>query len=345
MTIFSKHSLRTKNTFKFPASALSFYQIQTLDELAELSDMLSAQNFYILGEGSNTLFIDQEIACVIHPKFKGVEVVERDADYLVKAYAGENWHNFVVTLIDTGICGLENLALIPGSVGAAPVQNIGAYGVELSDFCHAVSWYNFKSKSLEVISNTDCEFGYRDSVFKQRLKNDGIIISVEFCFPKDWSAKLSYVGLNHLPENSSALDIMNQVIALREAKLPDPKVIANAGSFFKNPVLSPKKFAELSALFPTVPNYPQPNGSVKVAAGWLIEHAGLKGFELSGVGVHKKQALVLVNYESDNSKSLVELARIVVKAVSDKFGIQLEPEVRFVGFDGEVNSLEVVTSD
>jgi UDP-N-acetylmuramate dehydrogenase len=327
-------SLKNHNSFYVNAICPSIFFPKSIDDLADLPD-LSKSGFYIIGEGSNTLFIESHAPIIIKPEFLGVEVVETPDSYIVSVGAGENWHDLVCSCLAQGILGLENLALIPGSVGAAPVQNIGAYGVELSDYCTQVKWFDLTSKTVKTLSNSDCQFSYRNSIFKGALYNKGIIIEVVFKFPKSWQANVKYAGLHELNENPSAQQVMDKVIAMRQKKLPDPSKLPNAGSFFKNPIVSQNTFTKLNNKFINMPYYLQSNGQVKLAAGWLIEQAGLKGYSENGVGVHAHQALVLVNYNSENGSDIVALAKHVQARVLAKFDIVISPEVRMVGQHGE----------
>lgn len=329
------YPLQSNNSFNFKASCSRIYFPKSLDDLQQLPD-LSGKHFYVLGEGSNTLFVEPQAPIIIQPKFTGIDIVEQDDHFIVTVGAAENWHDFVCYCLEKGINGLENLALIPGSVGAAPVQNIGAYGVEFADYCQSVQWYEFKSKSLVHLPKVDCDFAYRDSTFKQALYNKGLITQVTFKFPKVWQPNLGYVGLDSLPKDCSAKQVMAQVIKLRSSKLPDPKKLPNAGSFFKNPVVSAEVFMQLQQQYPSMPNYPQQNGHVKLAAGWLIEQAGLKGYRYRGVGVHEKQALVLVNYSSDLGSNIISLAKYIQRTVAQKFSVAITPEVRMITSQGEV---------
>lgn len=335
---FSKthQNLKCYNSLNVSSKTSHLFELTSPDQLLEIADQLK-QPFYILGEGSNTLFIDGTAPNILLPKFKGIEFEERDSYYLLKVMAGENWHELVANCVEKGIGGLENLALIPGSVGAAPVQNIGAYGVEFADFCHSVHWFNFETNEIEILAPEQCNFSYRNSIFKQELKNKGLITQVCLKLPKQWAAKLSYAGLNTLPCVVTPKQVMQKVIEIRQSKLPDPLVLPNAGSFFKNPEVSLVFFQRLVEDFGEMPNYPLPNGNVKLAAGWLIEQAGLKGYKNNGVGVHNKQALVLVNYNSDNGADIWALAQYVQQTVFEKFAIHLEPEVRLVSASGEIN--------
>lgn len=326
--------LQSNNSFNIKVSCSRIYFPESLADLQQLPD-LSSQAFYILGEGSNSLFVESQAPIIVQPKFKGIEITEQENHFIVKAGAAENWHDLVAFCLEQGIYGLENLALIPGCVGAAPVQNIGAYGVEFADYCQTVHWYEFRSKTMQALDNKQCRFAYRDSIFKQALYNKGLITQVTFKFPKAWQANLSYAGLDSLNEDCSAKQVMAKVIELRSSKLPNPKELPNAGSFFKNPVVNAEEFLVLKQAYPTIPNYPQKNGEVKLAAGWLIDQAGLKGFRHEGVGVHQQQALVLVNYSSELGSDIISLAKFVQQKVMAKFSVLITPEVRMITQQGE----------
>ncbi|KOB65333.1 UDP-N-acetylenolpyruvoylglucosamine reductase [Operophtera brumata] len=240
-----------------------------------------------------------------------------------------------------GIAGLENLALIPGLVGSAPIQNIGAYGVELKNVCSYVDMLNLITGSIERIPALQCGFGYRESIFKHRFRLGYVIISVGLRLAKQWSPNLVYGDLATLDMKTvNPRQVFDTVCAMRRSKLPDPHKMGNAGSFFKNPVVEAIKFAELIAKYPTMPHYPKQNGQVKLAAGWLIDRCGLKGYRIGGVEVHQQQALVLVNVDKATSQDIVLLARHVRNAVAERFGLWLEPEVRFIGATGEINAIE-----
>jgi UDP-N-acetylmuramate dehydrogenase len=333
-------SLQNYNSFNIKAITPTIYFPKTVADLEQLPDC-SNSSFYILGEGSNTLFVDQHSPVIIKPDFKGITITQTLDSYIVSVGAAENWHDLVCLCIEQGIYGLENLALIPGSVGAAPVQNIGAYGLELSTFCTQVKWFEFSSKEIKVLNNTDCEFSYRDSIFKQGLYNRGVIMEVVFNFPKAWQPNLSYAGLNDLGETPSAKEVMDRVISLRQVKLPDPRKLPNAGSFFKNPIVNEQTLKSLKSRYPKIPFYPQNHGLVKLAAGWLIEQAGLKGYCQNGVGVHENQALVLVNYASEQGKDIIALAKYVQQQVLIKFNISISPEVRMITANGEQNFSDI----
>jgi len=326
--------LKSYNSFNVESiSPIAFYP-QTFDDLVALPDHLS-QPFYVLGEGFNTLFVDELAPIIIKPDFKGIVIEETEQAYIVKVAANENWHDLVCYCVEHGVYGLENLALIPGSVGAAPVQNIGAYGVELSDYCSQVTWFEFSTKKLLELDNQRCKFAYRESIFKSELKQKGIITEVTLVLPKCWQANLSYAGLSELSKNTSALEVMKKVISIRKAKLPDPEQLPNAGSFFKNPTIKRSRWENLKALYPDMPFYRQKDDNIKLAAGWLIEHVGLKGYQQHSVGIHDKQALVLVNHNNGNGQQVVQLAQYIQQKVFTCFDLWLEPEVRFVYKDGE----------
>lgn len=330
-------SLKSSNSFSFESITPCLYSPKSIDDLQALS-LLSLEHFYILGEGSNTLFLSSKAPVIIQPKFMGIEIEENHESYFIKAGSGENWHSLVTYCVSQGYAGLENLALIPGSVGAAPIQNIGAYGVEISDIIDEVSWYELSSKTLHKFSKSQCQFGYRDSIFKRQLKDKGIITKVSLKLPKAWQANISYQGLDVLDKDSTTNDVYQRVIAVRQAKLPDPKFKPNAGSFFKNPVVDSKTYQRLAQQYPDMPAYVQANKEVKLAAGWLIEQAGFKGIKKNGVGVHDKQALVLVNHGDGTGNDIYLLALEINQKVYKQFGIYLQPEVRIVSTDGFVGN-------
>jgi len=336
MKSYQNHSLEQYNTFAIPAVCPKIYFPCSLDELKELC-LLEATPWYVLGEGSNTLFIDENTPVIIKPEIKGISVLDKADCFVITVGCGENWHQLVSYCIDNDYGGLENLALIPGSVGAAPVQNIGAYGVEVADFITQVHWFEFSSQILHKFNNEDCQFDYRESIFKNELLGKGVIVDITLTLPKLWQPKLSYAGLDHLPNNVSMNDVFQKVISIRQAKLPDPKVLPNCGSFFKNPIVNQNKLQALQSKFGDMPAYPQTDGKVKLAAGWLIDKAGFKGFRDKGVGIHELQALVLVNYESKKGQCLAHLAKTVQTTIARQFGIQLEVEVRILSNQGLIS--------
>jgi UDP-N-acetylmuramate dehydrogenase len=328
-----QYELTQHNSFAFSAICPAFYQPNTIKELDEIVPHLSPP-FYILGDGSNTLFTEQTTTTILQPKIKGITVKENDGFVLLSAKCGENWHELVKYCVENNYHGIENLALIPGSVGAAPVQNIGAYGTELADVIDHVSWYEFDTQTIKILDQSACQFAYRDSIFKNSLANKGIIVEVVLRLTKHWQANLTYRGLDTLPENVSAKEVFQKVIDIRQSKLPAPDKLPNAGSFFKNPVVNNQLFNQLTEKYPEIPAYPQNNGQVKLAAGWLIEKSGLKGFRLGDVGVDKTQALVLVNYGSKDGQDILKLAKYVQEKVLEKFDVFLQPEVRLVSSKG-----------
>jgi len=340
MNIQHQFSLQTLNSFNINAVTPKIFFPTNIIELAEISSQDLA-HCYVLGEGSNTLFCEQFAPVVIKPSIKGIEIQQDNDFFYLKVGCAENWPDFVEFCIGNQIYGLENLALIPGSVGAAPVQNIGAYGVEVERFIQSISWFDFSTRSTVEYNHFDCQFGYRDSIFKRRLNAAGIITHVQFKLPKTWQPELSYQGLNELQFPVTAKEIMAKVIKLRQSKLPDPAILANAGSFFKNPIVSTSAFSLLQQQYPHIPNYLQDNGDIKLAAGWLIEQSGLKGYRIGDVGVHSQQALVLVNYNSASGRDIVLLAQYVQQKVREKFNIALNTEVRFIGADGEIDCTEM----
>jgi UDP-N-acetylmuramate dehydrogenase len=264
---------------------------------------------------------------------KGIQKInENNETVTVEAAAGENWHKFVLTCIDNNWCGIENLSLIPGTIGAAPMQNIGAYGVEVKDVISYVKTINIATGKEEIFSNNDCKFGYRTSIFKTSHKNRYFITSVGFNLSKTPHFNTSYGAIKQQLdkmgiEKLTIKAISDAVIAIRTEKLPNPKEIGNAGSFFKNPTVTATIFESLKEKYPDIPNYPQPDNTFKLAAGWMIEQCGWKGKTFNGYGVHKNQALVLVNYSLTNGKPIYDLSEKIIDSVKEKFGITLEREV------------------
>jgi UDP-N-acetylmuramate dehydrogenase len=328
-----EYDLSRHNSFAFPAICPAFYQPHSLSELEEILEHLTSP-FYILGAGSNTLFTETTTTAILQPDFHGITVKDDGEFVLVSAQCAENWHALVSFCVENHYYGIENLALIPGSVGAAPVQNIGAYGTELADVIDHVLWYEFDNKTIKKLNRSACQFGYRDSIFKKQLAGKGLIVEVTIRLAKQWQANLTYRGLDELPNDATAKDVFDKVMAIRQAKLPDPTTLPNAGSFFKNPVVEKQTFQALKVKYPTIPAYPQDNGKVKLAAGWLIEQSGLKGYRAGDVGVAETQALVLVNYASKNGQDIIHLAQYVQRQVLAKFDIFLQPEVRLLSSNG-----------
>ena len=331
-------SLRNHNTFGVDAQAYAYVEVTSPEILARIriDNRLSALSRLVLGGGSNIVLTRDFPGLVMHMGMKGIDIVAENDDFtFVRAAAGENWHAFVSWTLDHALGGLENLSLIPGSVGAAPIQNIGAYGAEAKDFIHALRVYDFDAGEIITLHNADCRFGYRDSIFKHALQDRVIILDVTFALPKKWQANVSYSELARKLETSgictpSARDISTAVIAIRTDKLPHPSIIGNAGSFFKNPIVTIQQRDALRSAFPDLVSYKQPKSEYKLAAGWLIDQCGWKGRKLGAAGVYERQALVLVNLGGAAGIDIVRLAKAIQKDVFDRFGAQLEPEPVYV---------------
>lgn len=332
-------NLKPYNSFGFDAVAKYFSEINDIQQLEELisDDVFKQEKRLVLSGGNNVLFQNDVFdGLVIFINTKGVEVLHEDEnEVVVRAQAGEDWPNFVRYCVENGWHGVENLAHIPGKVGAAPVQNIGAYGMELKDSFLQCEAMNLATGEAKVFSKEECRFGYRESIFKSELKGQFVITSVDFLLKKNAPLHLDYGNIKaYLEQNSIQNPTLQQlhdtICAIRDAKLPDVKQIGSAGSFFKNPVIEAAQFEALQKDYPNIPHYDEPNGKVKVPAGWLIEQAGWKGWRDEHVGVYDKQALVLVHYGGGKGQDIVELARKIQDSVEAKFGIRISPEVNFV---------------
>lgn len=335
MQIQSDFSLKNYNTFGIEAKAKQFVSVSSIAELKEI--LVQNNPIFILGGGSNMLLTQDIKKLVLHVNLKGIEIVETNEDFaIVKAQAGENWHEFVLYCIEQNLGGIENLSLIPGNVGTTPIQNIGAYGVEIKDTMLSCEALNLKTLEIETFTNVDCQFEYRESIFKKELKNQYIITSVSFKLStKNHKVSTTYgvIGAelqkNNI-ENPTLKDISNAVIAIRQSKLPDPKELGNSGSFFKNPIISKEAYEKAKALYPEMPHYVVSETEVKVPAGWLIEQSGFKGKRFGDAGVHKNQALVLVNYGAATGAEIVALSKNIQKTILEKFGIAIEAEVNII---------------
>ena len=335
MQIQSDFSLKNYNTFGIEAKAKQFVSVSSIAELKEI--LVQNNPIFILGGGSNMLLTQDIQKLVLHVNLKGIEIVETNEDFaIVKAQAGENWHEFVLYCIEQNLGGIENLSLIPGNVGTTPIQNIGAYGVEIKDTMLSCEALNLKTLEIETFTNADCQFEYRESIFKKELKNQYIITSVSFKLStKNHKVSTTYgvIGAelqkNNI-ENPTLKDISNAVIAIRQSKLPDPKELGNSGSFFKNPIISKEAYENAKALHPEMPHYVVSETEVKVPAGWLIEQSGFKGKRFGDAGVHKNQALVLVNYGAATGAEIVALSKNIQKTILEKFGIAIEAEVNII---------------
>lgn len=337
MNIQENTSLRPYNTFGLEVKARFFTKVSNLEELKESLLVASAKSIpiLILGGGSNILLTQDFLGLVIKLELKGIRVLEEDSEkVLVSVGAGENWHEFVLFAIAQHWAGIENLSLIPGTVGASPMQNIGAYGVEIQQVFHHLKALNRKTLELETFSGDECQFGYRESVFKHRLKDKYIICEVAFQLSKTPSPNISYGAIQETlaemkVEKPGIKEVSDAIIAIRQSKLPNPAEIGNAGSFFKNPTISESTFEKLKNQFPEIPGY-QVDEGIKVPAAWLIDQAGWKGYRRNDIGVHDKQALVLVNFGKGKGKEIQELSEEIQRSVAKKFGIDLSPEVNFI---------------
>lgn len=338
MLLKESFSLKSYNTFGIDVVAKYFSQFSTISELSSLlnNKIVQKENKLILGGGSNILFTDDFNGVVLLNKIKGIEIVREDQNFAyVKAGAGEIWHDLVLYCIEKDLGGIENLSLIPGTVGAAPIQNIGAYGVELQDAFDCLEAFCIETQQIETFCAPDCCFGYRNSIFKNQLKGKYVITSLTLKLSKNHHFKTSYGAISttiaELGYHSLSLkSISEAVIAIRKSKLPDPLELGNAGSFFKNPEITREHFERLKTTFPDIPSFPGSNDLIKIPAGWLNEHCGWKGKVVGKTGIHKLQALVLVNYGGAKGTEIKQLSEDIKKSVFDKFGIKLETEVNII---------------
>ena len=327
-------SLKPFNTLGLDARAEFFTRCANPTDVAEAVAFSAAKGLrrLVLGGGSNLLLTGDFPGLVLRIESRGIEIVAADdSAHVVRVAAGENWHGFVMHALASGWAGLENLALIPGTVGAAPVQNIGAYGVEFESLFESLGALDMKSGRVVRLARADCGFAYRDSIFKRGAADRYVILDVTLRLPRGRQPETGYVDVRRWLDARgvaapSAQDVANAVIAIRGEKLPDPAVLGNAGSFFKNPLVTGERFIGLAASFPGVVGYPQPDGMVKVAAGWLIDRAGWKGRQIGGAGVYERQALVLVNRGGATSADVIALAQAIQADVRARYGIELESE-------------------
>lgn len=338
MQILHDQPLASLNTFRIAAHARHYLEVTGAEQLAAVraDPTLASLPRLVLGGGSNLLFTQDVDGLVLRMAGKGREVLgEQDGKILVKAQAGENWHDFVRFTLEQGLGGLENLSLIPGTVGAAPIQNVGAYGIETKDVFHSLSAFDMASGQLLTLDAAACRFGYRDSIFKHDDGRDLVVLDVTFALPVAWQPNLRYAELaNAVQEAGLTTPTPNEigllVEAIRRRKLPDPAEIGNAGSFFKNPVVSAAECARLLEHYPNLVHHLQPDGTEKLAAGWLIDQCGWKGRHLGAAGVYPKQALVLVNLGGATGLEVVNLAQAIQADVAARYGVALEPEPVFV---------------
>lgn len=328
-------SLLPYNTFGMAQNASAFSTINHEDELSALNHYPEFQQGILAwGGGSNFLLTSEVQEWVLYNNIKGRRIVKEEGnDIFIEAGAGEIWHDFVLFTVQLGFSGLENLSLIPGKVGASPVQNIGAYGAEVKDTLYSVKAWDLQQNRFQTFSNADCQFGYRDSIFKNQYKGRFFITAVIFKLSKKPVFNIEYGGIRKELETMgikelSTKAISDAVIQIRRSKLPDPAIVGNAGSFFKNPVIGEEQFHQLKNHFSDMPFYETGIEQYKIPAAWLIEQCGWKGFREGQIGVHPRQALVLVNYGGGNGQKIYELSQRIISSVNEKFGIQLEREVQ-----------------
>ncbi len=337
MKYFENYSLQHLNTFHLNVTAKRYIEVESKNELDDLVNkfQITSCNFLVLGGGSNVLFTKDYDGTIIHITFNELHTIKEDYDFIyLIAEAGMNWDDLVKYSVDKNLGGIENLAMIPGTVGAAPIQNIGAYGQEFKDTLVEVEYIDLTDKKIKSIANEQCHFGYRDSVFKKSLRGRFIITSVTLRLLKNPIPVLNYGNvLNELTKsgihNPTIKDVSNIIRKIRTEKLPDPNQIGNAGSFFKNPVIDELTFQRIQSEYPDVPSYRQGN-KIKIPAAWLIEKSGLKGHRIGDVGTYTNQPLVIVNYGSASGAQILEFAMTIQKTVKDKFNIELEPEVNII---------------
>ena len=337
MKIHTNISLKKYNTFGIEANARFFCEVNSIDDLMAVFHLKEYPNKFIISGGSNMLITSNIDALVVYINLKGIDIISETEDHVVlKVMAGEVWHDLVIWSLEQNYGGLENLSLIPGKTGTAPIQNIGAYGVELKDSFVSCEAFNVKDRSIREFSKTECEFGYRDSYFKNEGKGRFIIISVTLKLTRrNHRLDTSYGAIeNELQKmkiaSPSIKDISDAVVTIRNSKLPDPKILGNSGSFFKNPVLNEPAFEAFIKDHPQAKYYKLDKNSYKIPAGWLIEQCGFKGERFGDAGVHKNQALVLVNHGNATGSELLDLAKTIIKSVKERFNIAITPEVNII---------------
>ena len=338
MNIIANYPLLKLNTFGVDVKAKYFVSINTVNELIELTKtkVFKELQLLILGGGSNILFTKDFDGLVILNSIKGKEIIDQTQESIfLKIGAGENWHELVMYTVDNGWGGIENLSLIPGNTGTAPMQNIGAYGVEIKETFVELEALEISSGKIVKFNNSDCEFGYRESVFKNKMKNQYIIVNITLELKRNPVLNINYGDVKAILEsqninNPSIKQLSDAIISIRQSKLPDPKIIGNSGSFFKNPIVSLNQLELIKKKYPNVVNYKINENEFKIAAGWMIERAGWKGKKFNNYGVHEKQALVLVNYGLANGMEIFNLSEEIILDIKDKFGITLEREVNII---------------
>lgn len=338
MNIIENYPLLKLNTFGVDVKAKYFVSTNTINELIEVTktNVFKDLQLLILGGGSNILFTKDFDGLVILNNIKGKEIIDQNQKSIfLKIGAGENWHELVMYCVDNGWGGIENLSLIPGNTGTAPMQNIGAYGVEIKETFVELEALEISSGKIVKFNNSDCEFGYRESVFKNKMKNQYIILNITLELKKNPVININYGDVKAILEtqnikNPAIKEVSNAIISIRQSKLPDPKKIGNSGSFFKNPIVTLNQLELIKKKYPNVVNYEINENEFKIAAGWLIERAGWRGKKFNNYGVHEKQALVLVNYGLANGMEIFDLSEKIILDIKDKFGITLEREVNII---------------
>ncbi|WP_309607958.1 UDP-N-acetylmuramate dehydrogenase [Flavobacterium sp.] len=337
MNIISNFPLKKYNTFGIEAFAKKFVAVHSVDDLKKVLEENKSEKKFILGGGSNMLLTKDIDALVIHIDLKGKKIIKEDENFVwVESQAGENWHELVLFTINQNFGGLENMSLIPGNVGTTPVQNIGAYGTEIKDTFISCEAINIDTQEVKTFSKEECNFGYRESIFKHEVKDQFIITSVVFKLTKqNHKINISYGDITAELEKQNIKiptlkEVSNAVIAIRQSKLPDPKELGNSGSFFKNPIISRNLFNEVKSKFPEIKHYDVSESEVKVPAGWLIEQAGFKGKRFGDAGIHKNQALVLVNYGNATGQEILNVSKEIQKTIFEKYGIHIEAEVNVI---------------
>lgn len=334
MRIETNKSLLPYNTFRIDVKAKYFVEVSSKEDMLELisTEEFKTNKRFVLGGGSNLLLTKDFDGIVIRLGIKGIKVCEEGDDVYVEAGAAEVWNDFVQYNVTKGFAGIENLSLIPGTVGASPIQNIGAYGVEVKDTIFSLEAFEISTGIIRKFTNAECKFGYRESVFKNEFKGEFIIVSVTFKLSKIPSLKLHYGAIEEEIQkrnitNPTLSDVAKVVSEIRVSKLPDPSTIGNSGSFFKNPIIDRSQFDILINKFPAIVNYPTAEGKVKLAAGWLIEQCGWKGKQIGNVGTWKNQALVIVNHGGASGKEIYDFSALIIQSVFERFGVSLEREV------------------
>ncbi len=336
MKITENKNLKKYNSFGVEVFANQFVEVTSKQEIINLikEDFFTNRKVFILGEGCNVLFTKNYDGIVLKVNSKGINKIKETSENVwIKSSAGENWNDFVYYCIEKNYFGIENLVAIPGSVGASPIQNIGAYGVEVKEFIEEVEVINLQTGEIELFSNSQCNFSYRNSVFKSKLKNKFLIVAVTFKLNKTFSLNLNYSSLKkvfNLEETLTAFKVAETIKNIRERKLPNYREVGNAGSFFKNPSISKSKYLELEKKYNSIPSFTNSDATIKIPAGWLIEKTGFKGKQENFVGCYQKQALIIVNYGTKNGEAILSFANKVRAKVNEEFGINLEFEVNIV---------------